>query len=96
MWCIQQITEEYRTRMYRLLDLYKQMYDPIQPMVCMDEKSKQLLENSRQPIKARPGKPEKVDYEYKRKGTCNTFLSAKAYIHTQQPCSGMETCRKPG
>ena len=75
MWCIQAITEEYRTRMYRLLDLYKQPYDPFQPMVCMDEKSKQLLEDSRQLIKARPGKPEKVDYEYKRKGTCNIFVA---------------------
>ena len=61
--------------MYRLLDLYKQAYDPIQPMVCMDEKSKQLLEDNRQPIKARPGKIEKFDYEYKRKGTCNIFVA---------------------
>jgi hypothetical protein len=75
MWCIQAITQEYRTRMYRLLDLYKQPYDPSQPMVCMDEKSKQLLEDSRQPIKAKPGKPEKFDYEYKRKGTCNIFVA---------------------
>src|SRR5665647_3023846 len=43
MWCIQEITEEYRTRMYRLLKLYKQGHDPSQPLVCMDEKSKQLL-----------------------------------------------------
>lgn len=75
MWCIQEITEEYRTRMYRLLDLYKQADDPSQPMVCMDEKSKQLLEDNRQPIKAKPGKPEKFDYEYKRKGTCNIFVA---------------------
>ena len=75
MWCIQEITEEYRTRMYRLLDLYKQAYDPSQPLICMDEKSKQLLEDNRQPIKAKPGKPEKVDYEYKRKGTCNIFVA---------------------
>jgi hypothetical protein len=75
MWCIQEITEEYRTRMYRLLELYKQAYDPIHPMVCMDEKSKQLLEDSRQAIKAKPGKPEKYDYEYKRKGTCNIFVA---------------------
>jgi len=75
MWCIQEITEEYRTRMYRLLELYKQDYDPGYPLVCMDEKSKQLLEDSRQPIKAKPGKPEKYDYEYKRKGTCNIFVA---------------------
>ena len=46
-------------------------------MVCMDEKSKQLLEDSRIPIKAKPGKPEKYDYEYKRKGTCNIFVAVE-------------------
>lgn len=75
MWCIQVITEEYKTRMYRLLELYKQPYDSGQPMVCMDEKSKQLLEDNRQPLRARPGKLEKYDYEYKRKGTCNIFVA---------------------
>lgn len=75
MWCIQVITEEYRKRMYCLLDLYQLPYNPKQPLVCMDEKSKQLLEDSRTPIKAKPGKPEKYDYEYKRKGTCNIFVA---------------------
>lgn len=75
MWCIQRITEEYRIRMHRLLDLYQQQYDPSQPVVCMDEKSKQLLQDSRPSIKAKPGKPEKYDYEYRRKGTCNIFVA---------------------
>lgn len=75
MWCIQAITEEYRLRMYRLLELYQQGYNRDYPLVCMDEKSKQLLEDSRQPIIAKPGKPEKYDYEYKRKGTCNIFVA---------------------
>lgn len=75
MWCIQAITEEYRRRMYCLLELYQQAYNPRHPLVCMDEKSKQLLEDSRKPIKARPGKLEKYDYEYKRKGTCNIFIA---------------------
>jgi hypothetical protein len=75
MWCIQAITEEYRARMYRLLKLYQQGYNPKEPLICMDEKSKQLLQDSRQPIKAKPGKLEKYDYEYKRKGTCNIFLA---------------------
>jgi len=75
MWCIKEITGEYRTRMYRLLELYKVAHDPAMPLVCMDEKSKQLLEDNRQPIKARPGKLEKYDYEYKRKGTCNIFVA---------------------
>jgi DDE superfamily endonuclease len=61
--------------MYRLLDLYQQEYDPLEPLVCMDEKSKQLLEDSRPCIKAKPGKPEKYDYEYRRKGTSNIFVA---------------------
>ena len=62
MWCIQEITEEYRTRMYRLLDLYKKDYNPALPVVCMDEKSKQLLEDNRKPIAAKPGHCEKYEY----------------------------------
>lgn len=77
MWCIQEITPEYRERMYRLLDLYKEEYDPTHPVVCMDEKSKQFLENSRQPILAKPGSLEKIDYEYKRRGTCNIFVAVE-------------------
>lgn len=75
MWCIQAITSEYRIRMYRLLELYHQDYNASHPLVCMDEKSKQLIEDSRQPIKAKPGKLEKYDYEYRRKGTCNIFVA---------------------
>jgi hypothetical protein len=77
MWCIGEITPEYRERMYRLLQLYKSPYDPQHPVVCVDEKSKQLLEDSRKPIAARPGKVEKIDYEYKRKGTCNIFIAVE-------------------
>lgn len=75
MWCIQQITPEYRERMYRVLDLYKKEHDAAHPVVCMDEKSKQLLEDMRKPIVASPGSYEKYDYEYKRKGTCNLFVA---------------------
>lgn len=75
MWCIQEITPEYRQRMYRLLDLYKMPYNPCQPVVCMDEKSKQLLEDTRKPINAKPGSLGKEDYEYRRNGTCNIFMA---------------------
>ena len=75
MWCIQEITPEYRKRMYQLLDLYKMPYNPKRPVICMDEKSKQLLADSHLPIPAKPGSPEKYDYEYKRKGTCNIFVA---------------------
>lgn len=75
MWCIQVITPQYRERMYRLLALYQQPYDPKQPLICMDEKSKQLLKDSRPSLAARPGRAERYDYEYQRKGTCNVFVA---------------------
>lgn len=61
--------------MYRLLNLYSKPYDPAFPVVCFDEKSKQLLEDSRDPIAMKPGHSKKCDYEYRRKGTCNIFVA---------------------
>ena len=40
----------------------------------MDETSKQLLADTRDPIPAKPGSPEKFDYEYKREGVVNIFM----------------------
>lgn len=77
MWCIAEITQEYRKRMYRLLDLYKKPYNPKLPVVCFDEKSKQLLEDSRTPIQMKPGSVKKYDYEYRRNGTCNIFVAVE-------------------
>lgn len=77
MWCITEITKEYRKRMYRLLNLYNKPYNPAIPVVCFDEKSKQLLEDSRIPIPMKPGQVKKYDYEYRRKGTCNIFVAVE-------------------
>jgi hypothetical protein len=57
-----------------VLDLYHEPYDSLRPVVCMDETSKQLVEEMRLPIPARPGHPRRVDYEYERKGTANVFM----------------------
>jgi hypothetical protein len=75
MWCIGKLTTEYRQRMYDLLDLYARPYQKNEPVVCVDEKSKQLLEQPRAPIPASPGNPIKEDYEYKRAGTRNIFMA---------------------
>jgi DDE superfamily endonuclease len=78
MWCIGRITAEYRQRMYDLLRLYAQPYDPAEPVVCLDEKSKQLLEQTRRPILVAPGQAAKEDYEYKRAGTRNLFVAVES------------------
>jgi len=77
MWCVGEITAEYRQRMYGLLELYARPYNPQEPVVCVDEKSKQLLKETRAPIPARPGTIAKQDYEYERAGTCNLFVSVE-------------------
>lgn len=77
MWCVGQITAEYRQRMYALLELYAQPYNPEEPVICVDEKSKQLLKQTRVPLAARAGAVAKEDYEYERAGTCNLFVAVE-------------------
>jgi len=77
MWCIGRITAEYRERMYDLLGLYAKPYDGAEPVICVDEKSKQLLEQTRRPVPAAPGRIAKEDYEYKRAGTRNLFVAVE-------------------
>lgn len=77
MWCIGKITEEYRERMYDLLELYARPYNPDEPVICMDEKSKQLIAHSRPPLPPAQDGVRKEDYEYKRHGTRNIFVAVE-------------------
>ncbi|MDP2808547.1 MAG: IS630 family transposase [Rhodocyclaceae bacterium] len=77
MWCVGKLTEEYRQRMYNLLDLYARPFRQSEPVVCLDEKSKQLLKHSRAPLPIKPGMPMRQDYEYVRSGTCNLFVAVE-------------------
>ena len=77
MWCIGEITQEYRHRMYELLTLYAKPLDSREPVVCIDEKSLQLLSHSRAPLPMSPGVVAKHDYEYVRRGTSNLFVAVE-------------------
>ena len=45
------------------------------PVVCLDETSKQLISETRVPIKVKPGQPARHDYEYEPgNGTANLFM----------------------
>jgi len=55
-----------------VLDVYQRPYDPLNPVVCIDETNKQLITQTRLP--SEPGQPEKVDYEYERNGVANVFM----------------------
>lgn len=77
MWCIGKLTEEYRHRMYDLLALYAKPLCRDEPVVCIDEKSLQLIGHSRQALPIAPGAPRKEDYEYSRNGTTNLFVAVE-------------------
>jgi hypothetical protein len=57
-----------------ILEVYQRPYDPQRPLVCLDETSKQLIAETRVPIAAKPGRPGRHDYEYRRNGTANLFM----------------------
>ena len=57
-----------------VLDLYMAAEDARYPLVCFDETSKQLIGESRRPLPAVPGQPERFDYEYERNGVQNLFM----------------------
>jgi hypothetical protein len=76
MWCIPpHANAEFVGRMEDVLTTYKLPYDPRFPVVCLDESSKQLVGEVRQPMEARPGRVRRSDSAYERNGTCNIFLS---------------------
>jgi hypothetical protein len=57
-----------------VLEVYGRPYDRRFPQVCLDEKSKQLVAEVREPLAASPGRPARRDYEYEREGTANLFI----------------------
>jgi len=74
-WCIPpKSNAEFVCQMEEVLDVYKRPYDPNRPMVCFDERPKQLIGEIRKPIPAAPGKQACYDYEYKRNGVANLFM----------------------
>jgi len=77
MWCIPHLNDEYIERMMDVLEVLERPYDPKNPVVCFDEKSKQLLQSNRPTKKTQPGQYRRRDYEYQRNGTVNLFVSAE-------------------
>jgi len=80
---------EFVANMEDVLEVYKRPYDPKHPVVCMDEQPTQLIKETRKKIAAKPGQPERYDYEYERNGTAAIFmftepLAGKRIVHVRQ------------
>ena len=57
-----------------VLEVYQRPRDPECPLVCLDETSKQMIVETREPIPAKPGRKARHDYEYARNGVANLFM----------------------
>ena len=62
------------------LDLYAEPYDPHRPKVNFDEKSVQLIAETRTALPPQPGQAARVDYEYQRNGTANLFVFCEPQV----------------
>lgn len=77
MWCLGELTPEYIERMEDVLRVYERPLNGKEPVVCLDEKSLQLLGEKRSPLSAQPGRIAKQDSEYIRYGTGNIFCGVE-------------------
>jgi hypothetical protein len=84
-WCLPEAPSgEFVAAMEDVLDVYQRPYDPACPVVCMDEASKQLIAEVRDPLPPQPGRVAKYDSEYERRGTANIFMAV-------EPLAGQRT-----
>jgi len=76
MWCIPpKQNAEFVSHMEDVLEVYSRPYDESRPVICMDEKPFQLLDDRIEPIPlSKDNHTEKYDCEYVRKGSCSIFM----------------------
>jgi transposase len=73
MWCVPTISDEFVDRMEDVLRLYARKWDPLEPVVCFDERPVVLHEDAKPGVPMKPGRLARRDYEYVRCGTANIF-----------------------
>lgn len=75
MWCIPpKQNASFVAAMEHVLGVYRLEYDPLFPVICMDEQHKQLIEEVQTPLAMAPGQDALVDYEYVRRGACVVWM----------------------
>jgi hypothetical protein len=74
-WCIpKEQNADFVAKMEDVLDTYALPYNADCPVICLDEKPYQLLDEIREPIPMKPGQPRRIDNEYLRCGTSSIFV----------------------
>src|SRR5438046_1207226 len=76
-WCVPERDHaRFVAQMEDVLDLYTQAHPDDEPLICMDEASRQLLRDLADtlPIPMAPGRPRREDHHYERRGTQALFM----------------------
>lgn len=71
------LDDDYIRKMEDVLEVYERLYDPQQPVVCLDEKPITLHADVRPSSPAAPGREARQDNEYERCGTANVFCAVE-------------------
>ncbi|WP_231950738.1 IS630 family transposase [Legionella spiritensis] len=74
---------EFAAGMEDVLEIYSRSFNPLVPVICMDEQPIQLLNETRTPISATRHHPKRVDYEYERAGTASIFMFTEPLAGTR-------------
>ena len=69
-----------------VLDVYARLYNPLRPVICVDEGAKELRSTPRGTLPCEPQQPLRLDYEYARHGKSNLFVAV-------EPLSGWRSVR---
>ncbi|MBE9217218.1 IS630 family transposase [Plectonema cf. radiosum LEGE 06105] len=72
-WIIPEASPEFVCQMERVLSIYQRAYDPLHPVICLDESPKQLIKEVRHPFIDSYG-VQHVDYEYSREGVTDLYM----------------------
>ena len=81
-------------QMEDVLDLYALPPDPLRPLVCMDEASKQLLGDAVEPLAMKPGVPKREDYHYARGGVRSLFMFFAPHVGWRRVASSARRTRE--
>jgi hypothetical protein len=81
MWCIPpKQSAEFVYHLEDILEVYQRSYDPRRPVVCLDETFKQLIGQTREPLRLRPGSVERFDHVYQRNGVASLFVAVEPLV----------------
>ena len=73
-WIAPTASADFVCHMEDVLEVDHRPFDPQRPVVCLDETTQQLVNETRTPLPAAAGRPVSFDDEYERQGVATLFM----------------------